>query len=75
MPVPKSCGDSAARKESYKPMALSEEEKARIRDEELARLQARKELKRRGRPRLVIWAVSWTIFLLGLVLASPHLHF
>ena len=72
MPVPKFCGGSAARKESCKPMALSEEEKARIRDQELARLRARKELKRKERPRLVIWAVSWTIFLLGLVLAERH---
>jgi hypothetical protein len=68
-------GGSAARKEWYKAMVLSEQEKARIREEELTHLQARKESKRMKRPQLIIWTVLWTIVLLGLAFASPHLHF
>lgn len=75
MPEPEFVDASAAGKERYKAMALSEQEQARIREEELARLQARKEVKRRKRSQLVMWAVLWTILLLGLALASPHLHF
>jgi antibiotic biosynthesis monooxygenase (ABM) superfamily enzyme len=68
-------GGSAARKEWCKAMALSEQEKARIREEELTHWQARKESKRRKRPQLIIWTVLWTILLLVLAFASPHLHF
>lgn len=75
MPEPEFVGGSAARREWYKAMAFSEQEQARIREEELARLQARKEAKSRERPQLIMWAVLWTILLLGLALASPHLHF
>ena len=46
---PESVGGSA-RKERSKAMALSEQEQARVRDEELVRLEAREEPKRRKRP-------------------------
>jgi len=75
MHEPEFVGGSAARKEWYKPMALSEQEKARIRDEELARLQVREDSKRGKRPQLIMWAVLWTILLVVLAFASPHLHF
>jgi hypothetical protein len=68
-------GGSAARKEWCKAVALSEQEKARIRDEELVRLQAREESESRKRPQRILWAVLWTILLLVLAFASPHLHF
>jgi hypothetical protein len=74
-PEPELVGGFAARREWCKAMALSEQEQARIRDEELVRLQARKDSKRRKRPQRIIWALLWTILLLVLAFASPHLHF
>lgn len=41
-------------------MALSEQEKTRIRDEELARLQVREDSKREKTSKLIVWAVLWT---------------
>ena len=72
---PEFVGGSTARKECCKAMALSEQEQAKIRDEELVRFEAREESKRKKKPQLMIWALLWAILLLVIAFASPHLHF
>jgi hypothetical protein len=56
-------------------MALSDQERARVREEELVRLQVHEETSCKKKPTLIVWTLSWAIFLLVLALASPHLHF
>lgn len=55
-------------------MELSDQEKETIRQSELMRLQLRKEMKRKRRPRLILLTVLWTIVLTLLALVGPHLH-
>ena len=56
-------------------MALSEQERTRICEEELIRSQMREEIASRRRRELIVMVVTWTIVLLGVVLAIPHLRF
>jgi hypothetical protein len=55
-------------------MAISQDERARIHDEELIRLEARKEMKRKQTPRLFLIMILWTAALTGLALLEPLLH-
>ena len=55
-------------------MILSQDERARIREEELIRLEARREVKLRQIPRLILLAVVWSAVLTALALISPLLH-
>jgi hypothetical protein len=55
-------------------MTLSEQERSRIREEELVRLQARKEMKRQDRPQLLWLMIIWTACLAVLAVVTPHFH-
>ena len=55
-------------------MPLSQDERARIREEELMRLEARKEMKRKRTPRLILLTILWGAVLTALALIDPLLH-
>jgi hypothetical protein len=55
-------------------MTLLQNERERIREEELARSEVRKEMKRRRAPRLALLAMVWIAVLTALALLSSHLH-
>jgi hypothetical protein len=55
-------------------MTLSETERARIREEEIIRLEARHEMKRKQAPRLILVAILWSAALAALSLLAPLLH-
>jgi hypothetical protein len=55
-------------------MQLSQDERARIREEELIRLEARKEVKIKQTPRLILLTVFWAAVLTALALMDPLLH-
>jgi hypothetical protein len=55
-------------------MQLSQDERARIREEELIRLEARKEVKIKQTPRLILFTVFWAAVLTALALIDPLLH-
>jgi len=57
-----------------KTMAISQDERARIHEEELIRLEARKEMKRTQTPRLFLTMILWTAALTGLAHLEPLLH-
>jgi membrane-associated HD superfamily phosphohydrolase len=65
---------SAPEKKGIKPMELSEQERERIRQEELVRLQLRKEMKRSQRPQLIVLTALWVAVLTILVFVSLHYH-
>jgi hypothetical protein len=55
-------------------MEFSEQEREKIRQEEVLRLQVRKDMRRRQRPRLILLAALWTVVLTALALGSPYTH-
>jgi hypothetical protein len=55
-------------------MEFSEQERERIREEELVRLQVRKDVKRMRRLRLILFALLWTAALSALAFRGPHGH-
>jgi len=55
-------------------MILSPDERARIREEELIRLEARMEMKRKTTPRLILLAIGWSAVLAALAMIGPVLH-
>ena len=55
-------------------MVLSPDERARIREEELIRLEARMEMKRKATPRLILLAIGWSAVLAALAMIGPLLH-
>ncbi|HLG98389.1 MAG TPA: hypothetical protein VKX49_18880 [Bryobacteraceae bacterium] len=52
-------------------MTLSDVERARIREEELIKMEVRIEMKRKQTPRLILLAVLWSAALLACALMSP----
>jgi hypothetical protein len=56
-------------------MGLSDQQREQVRQEELVRLQFRKEMKLKRRPRLILWAALWVGILTLLSYARPLLHF
>ncbi|MGB8772295.1 MAG: hypothetical protein WCC92_21985 [Candidatus Korobacteraceae bacterium] len=54
-------------------MALSKDERARIREEELVRFEMRKEMKRKHAPVLLLWAAGWILTLTVLALTNPQI--
>jgi len=55
-------------------MSLSQDERARIREEELVRLEIRKEMKRKQTPRLILLTVLWCAVLTALAFIDPLLR-
>ena len=55
-------------------MAISQDERARIREEEMIPLEARMEMKREVTPRLILLAIVWSAVLAILATAGPLLH-
>ena len=53
-------------------MSLLQNERERIREEELVRLEVREELKRKNRARLILLAAVWFAVLTALALANPY---
>ena len=55
-------------------MKLSEQEYERIREEELVRLQVRKDVRRMQMPHLMVLALLWTAALTAIALMGRHAH-
>jgi hypothetical protein len=55
-------------------MKLPEQENERIREEELVRLQVRKDVKRMQRPHLILLALLWTAALTALAFLGPRVR-
>jgi len=55
-------------------MSLSQDERARIREEELTRLEVRKEMKRKRAPQLILLALIWGVLLTALAFINPLIH-
>ena len=55
-------------------MKLPEQENERIREEELVRLQVRKDVKRMQRPLLILLAFLWTAALTALAFLGPRVR-
>ena len=55
-------------------MKLPEQEHERIREDELVRLQVRKDVKQMRRPRLILFALLWTAALTALAFLGPRVH-
>jgi hypothetical protein len=55
-------------------MSLSDENRERIREEEMVRLEVRAAMKRRQSPRLMLLAVLWGAVLTALALIVPQVH-
>jgi hypothetical protein len=55
-------------------MKLPEQENERIREEELIRLQVRKDVRRMQRPHLILLALLWTAALTALAFLGPRVR-